>query len=1128
MSKVDGVKIEKGDQTAPGKRGGGRGRPFRAPQPQATKFVGACDALKGYIYDVSGGGRQTDQFHRTHKRLVGYAGDVCDYPQDIMETLETGKMKTFAMPADLTEEEQKSYSKKFRFEKEATEVLRHESKLKDSCAKIYATSYGQCTEAMKARLRSHSNWESVSKMYDVLSVLESIKKITYDFQGQKQDVVSLYMSNRTMYTYRQQPGQTNADLHEKFTAIAEVIEANGGKIGREPSMLNAEAVRAGATDFESASLDIKEAAQAICQTKYLAIALLVAADRGRYASLLEELENDNTKGKDNYPTTMAGTLNLLMNYKGSSKQNQPVPGTGGLTFYQAMDEDDGIAQANISDGGRRDFSKRRCYECGKIGHIGADCQVRKAREAAEKASDSGGDTQEEGDNHAIVTSSGSSTKNGFWEDYTETDGFGFYQAHERVPKTWLLLDSQSTCDIFGNPELLTNIRSANGRSIKIHSNGGTMVVDQVGDFKNYGTVWYSNKAIANILSLSKVKKQYPIRYDSVGGNQFVVSTPRHDIIFSESDRGLYYHDTDNRAIVLVNTVQENREGFTDREYDAAVQARRALALVGYPSPKDFEGMVRSNLIRNCPVQPRDISVAHKIFGPDVASLKGKTVRRRPEPVVSEYVHVPREILALNNEVEVAADVLFVNGYPFLLSVSRKIKFMTVEYLPRHCEEDLASSIRKIVKLYEKRGFKITQFYMDHEFECLKGRLSNEVPINTTAKSDHFPEIERPVRVVKERARAIYSTLPFTKVPGRIIVALLTYVVTWLNAFPPKNGISRTYSPRTILTGKTLDFEKHCKLPFGSYAQTFEDNDPSNTMDARMAASICLGPTTNFQGSYKFLHIGTGRTVTRRQWTELAMPNWAIDRVNALAQKEKSEGGLVFADRTNTLFDAYPELDGIAGVDLPNDNEEGHIEDEDTEIEDEANEQRDAEIEDEENEQPPDSNEDVPFDPNNEPEPREHHANEVDGANGITPRVDDNIGTTGVVPGTVKEDPGTNEPNADDAIGESTEVAGETAGDRETATEIPAQMGETNIDHTDHDASDDQSGDEADDGAMEVPDEEVFHPNSTTPSVRRTYNLRTNRSGRDYSHRYGHHMSHVIHHAMTQYSLPKGVKRFGER
>jgi hypothetical protein len=167
----------------------------------------------------------------------------------------------------------------------------------------------------------------------------------------------------------------------------------------------------------------------------------------------------------------------------------------------------------------------------------------------------------------------------------------------------------------------------------IHCNDGSRRVTLVGTLRNYGEVWYCKDVIANILSLAKVKERYPVKYDSNHGNHFVVVQPHKKVIFKQSPSGLYYHDTSDRAIVVVNTVKENREGYTQREYDDAKEARRALALVGYPSPKDVKNMLCANMIRNCPVTPSSISAAHMIFGPDIASLKGKTTRRTPQPVL---------------------------------------------------------------------------------------------------------------------------------------------------------------------------------------------------------------------------------------------------------------------------------------------------------------------------------------------------------------------------------------------------------------------------------------------------------------------------------------------------------------
>ena len=65
-------------------------------------------------------------------------------------------------------------------------------------------------------------------------------------------------------------------------------------------------------------------------------------------------------------------------------------------------------------------------------------------------------------------------------------------------------------------------------------------------------------------------------------------------------------------------------------------------------------------------------------------------------------------------------------------------------------------------------------------------------------------------------------------------------------FPAKVGIENV-SPGTLMTGIKLDYSKHCRLPFGSYVQVYDEPSPTNAPTARTVGAITLGPTGNLQG-----------------------------------------------------------------------------------------------------------------------------------------------------------------------------------------------------------------------------------------------------------------------------------------
>jgi hypothetical protein len=55
--------------------------------------------------------------------------------------------------------------------------------------------------------------------------------------------------------------------------------------------------------------------------------------------------------------------------------------------------------------------------------------------------------------------------------------------------------------------------------------------------------------------------------------------------------------------------------------------------------KDFKWAIRSNQIKYCPMTVQDIKVAIKIWGKNIAALKGKTTWSKTYPVAREYVKV---------------------------------------------------------------------------------------------------------------------------------------------------------------------------------------------------------------------------------------------------------------------------------------------------------------------------------------------------------------------------------------------------------------------------------------------------------------------------------------------------------
>ena len=85
--------------------------------------------------------------------------------------------------------------------------------------------------------------------------------------------------------------------------------------------------------------------------------------------------------------------------------------------------------------------------------------------------------------------------------------------------------------------------------------------------------------------------------------------------------------------------------------------------------------------------------------------------------------------------------MFVSGVPFLVTLLRKIKFRTTQFLPKRTARKLASSLTKVLMLYARGGFIVNLALMDKEFDTIK-EFVPFLEVNTVAAREHVGEIER--------------------------------------------------------------------------------------------------------------------------------------------------------------------------------------------------------------------------------------------------------------------------------------------------------------------------------------------------------------------------------------------------
>jgi hypothetical protein len=261
--------------------------------------------------------------------------------------------------------------------------------------------------------------------------------------------------------------------------------------------------------------------------------------------------------------------------------------------------------------------------------------------------------------------------------------------------------------------------------------------------------------------------------------------------------------------------------------------------------------------------------------------------------MADYVAIPQQLVDANKAVTLTADMFFVDGIAFIITVSRK-------HLPVRTALSLSKHLQQVLLVYGRAGFRVRSILMDGEFEKVKG-LMPRVECNTTTAKEHVSEAERSMRTVKERTRGIATILPFTHILLCIKIKFVYFTVLWLNAFLMKTGISSTYLPREIFVCWWLDYKKRCCVLPGTYCKVHDAPDPLNSMVGCTHEGIALGLTGNLQESVKIFCLNTGRVLKRRSFTALSMPTRVIKWVDTIGAQEAQGWELRFLNWNKDTF-----------------------------------------------------------------------------------------------------------------------------------------------------------------------------------------------------------------------------------
>ena len=880
----------------------------RNKHDNANKFKGTTSEMHGNVFQNHNECKKKNQFKLTCEALGQYINQTLDCPGDMLSVYTTLQEPILTAPVALSSQDAADELKKTLWIESVKTYHKRSTILKDNVRHVWSVIWGQCSPSLRAKVKQLEEYESRALKCDCAWLLREIKNIMFRFEEKKNMYLMVCESRASLHYERQDKHETNSDYFDKFKATVEAFEHHCGPVGQEtfliqnlknefskdpgngdpgniPTGQDADEVR----EWYEKQMAYGKKLAKVSRDRMVAMMFLKGADRTRYGSLWFNLQNMYSREINHYPKDLPSAYTLLCNHRqeyrppkrGGDVNPEPNPGnesiapeTGlGFLQVQAVPGTDGVLHDRIT-----------CFKCNKKGHYASMCP------SADE------------DVNALQINVEDEYDLGFLQVSNDAM-YNFVQAakiYRGIPHSWILLDSQSTTSIFKTRSMLKNIRKCSGQPLRMNTNGGQLICDMVGDIPNFGTVWFCENSLANILSMAAVRKVCRVTMDTAVEACMNVHRKDGSIMkFTEYRSGLYYYDvpktnTNNNtnenvdlySYCFVETVDNNKKLFTRKEVERAEQAVRLYAKLGRPGQDVFESILSKGLIKNCPITADDAKRAIVIYGQDLYSLKGKMVKSASRALPAFVpISIPKYILQHHKHVTLSADFFYAQGMPFLHTIAKKIRLLTGTQTSNRSKKVMLSELFRVFQIYESRGFKIANLHADAEFECIRNEIL-PIELTTTAADEHVGDVERSIRTIKEALRCIIHSLPYKKYTKLMINKLITYVLRNRNQLPARNGISDCLSPLSMVMGYPMPDYNRMQLEFGTYVQAYECRRFTNRTDSRSTGAIALSMSPGANGTYEFMSVHTGKIIRRKHFTILPISPEVIHQVTKLATDEK--------------------------------------------------------------------------------------------------------------------------------------------------------------------------------------------------------------------------------------------------
>ena len=303
------------------RRQGRNGKKYRQHDGKNT-FKGPLVGYESYVYDISR--NTTDAFNTTTRKLSEYIARSVSNAGEFMIAMNPDDLgfDVIVEPPDPDENGTQIEYEKWKTKYKNWDTLT--TKREEASKAAFAIIIGQCSDVIKDKMKTYTQWDSIQTDMDIIELLRLIRTTMYSGTAHNKSTLTYIDAEQGLVNYKQTKNVSNSRYLEIFRNRVEVYTLFGGEPGMNTARVRAQLeangidpARAGKNQVSKAKNEAKE--------EYLAVLFIKNSDASRYGKRVSSLKIKYVERNDNdgdpYPSTLAKALEMLETWEDVNKSS---------------------------------------------------------------------------------------------------------------------------------------------------------------------------------------------------------------------------------------------------------------------------------------------------------------------------------------------------------------------------------------------------------------------------------------------------------------------------------------------------------------------------------------------------------------------------------------------------------------------------------------------------------------------------------------------------------------------------------------------------------------------------------------------------------------------------------------